>query len=184
MTHDTAVFATSNFLVPNGTFIVELVAFVIVLVVIGRFVLPVVNRQIERRQEEIRSSLEAAQAARAEAEATRREREAILEEAKREAREIIAQAHRTAEELRAEGEARGREEHDRLVAAGHAAVDQARREALEEVARRVGELVMAATRQVLRREVDEAAHRDLVEQAIAALRREAGASEEQEVPAR
>ena len=36
--------ATSNFLIPNGTFIVELVAFIIVLGVVARYILPPVNK--------------------------------------------------------------------------------------------------------------------------------------------
>ena len=48
-------FATSNFLVPNGTLIVELIAFLIVLAVIGKYVLPPLNKAMTARQEQIRS---------------------------------------------------------------------------------------------------------------------------------
>ena len=59
-----AFVASSNFLVPNGTFIVEVIAFLFVLWVIGRKVLPIVNEQIEKRQKEIAESLQAAEKAR------------------------------------------------------------------------------------------------------------------------
>jgi F-type H+-transporting ATPase subunit b len=41
-------FATSNFLVPNGTFIVVLLAFLVVVWVIGKKVLPVLNKALSR----------------------------------------------------------------------------------------------------------------------------------------
>ncbi len=75
--------ASSNFLVPNGTLIVEVVAFLIVLFVIGRYVLPILNKTLEERQEEIRTSLEAAETAKAEADETRAQRQGILDEARR-----------------------------------------------------------------------------------------------------
>ena len=46
--------ATSNFLVPNGTFIVVLIAFIIVLYVITKYVLPPLNAALTERQEQIR----------------------------------------------------------------------------------------------------------------------------------
>ena len=58
-------FATSNFLVPNGTFIVVLLAFIIVLGVIAKFVLPVLNAALTERQEQIRGELAAADQAKA-----------------------------------------------------------------------------------------------------------------------
>ena len=41
--------ATSNFLVPNGTFIVVLIAFIIVLRVITKYVLPPLNAESAQR---------------------------------------------------------------------------------------------------------------------------------------
>ena len=92
----------SNFLVPNGTFIVEVVAFLFVLGFIARKVLPPLNKVLEERQEQIRASLEAADAAQTEAAETRAQRQGILDEARQEATDIKAQANRTAERTRAE----------------------------------------------------------------------------------
>ena len=59
----------SNFLVPNGTFIVVLIAFILVVTVITRYVLPPLNKVLSERQEQIRGELEAADKAKADAEA-------------------------------------------------------------------------------------------------------------------
>ena len=47
----------SNFLVPNATFVVELVAFIGVLFALRRGVLPVINKSMEDRQATIRQAL-------------------------------------------------------------------------------------------------------------------------------
>src|SRR5580693_2300212 len=54
--------ANSNFLIPNGTFIVVLIAFILVLGFIGRSVVPYLNKLLTERQEQIRGELEAADA--------------------------------------------------------------------------------------------------------------------------
>ncbi len=44
----------SNFLVPNATFLVELVAFGIIIWILAKFVIPPVNRAMTARQDAIR----------------------------------------------------------------------------------------------------------------------------------
>ncbi len=167
---------TSNFLVPNGTFIVELLAFLIVLVFIARVVLPPVNRALGARQAQIQSELAAADQARAEAAAADEERRQALEEARRRAREIVEQASRSAERVRADAAAEGEEEHDRILASASAEVDRARQRALEEATAQMGQLVMDVVERVIGREVDADVHRDLVDEAIAAVNVDGGSS--------
>jgi F-type H+-transporting ATPase subunit b len=162
--------ASSIFLVPNATLILEIIAFLIVLFVIGKYFLPPLNRMLSERQEEIRSSLATADLAREEAEQTRAQRQGILDEATGRAREIVAQANRTADRLKAEAEERGRREYERLVLSAGTEIALERQRAIDEVSAQVAGLVIAAARQVVGREIDAAAHRDLVEEAIAALR--------------
>ena len=162
--------ATSNFLVPNGTFIIEIIGFVIVLAVIAKVILPPINKALSERQEQIRASLASADAARAEADDTRAQRQAILDEARSAAREITAQANQTAETIRSEAQGRGNQEYERLVNSAEAEIALARQRAIDEISDRVGSLVLATAERVIGREVDAASHRDLIEEAVAALR--------------
>jgi F-type H+-transporting ATPase subunit b len=164
---------TSNFLIPNGTLIVEIVAFLIVLYFIGRRVLPWVNTQIEARQDLIRESLEAAEKAREEADETRSQRQAILDESRQQAREIVSQANRTADQSRADGQLRGQQEYERLVASAEAEINLARQRALDELTSRIGTLVLSVARQVIEREIDAQRHRGLIDEAVSAIRAEA-----------
>jgi len=168
--------ASSNFLVPNGTFIVEVVAFLAVLFVLGRYVLPRLNKVLADRQDQIRSSLEAAEQARTEADETRAQRQAILDEARQQARDIVTQANRTAQRMNVDAEERGRQEYDRLVARAEAEIALARRRAVDEVSAQVGRLVFSVARQVIGREVDAASHQTLIDEAVAALRASADTS--------
>jgi len=45
MAQPQTVLAAGNFLVPNATFIAELIAFLIILFILGRYVLPPVRRR-------------------------------------------------------------------------------------------------------------------------------------------
>jgi F-type H+-transporting ATPase subunit b len=162
--------ASSNFLIPNATLIVEVVAFLIVLGFLARYVLPILNKALEERQHQIGAALEAAEKARVEAAEAGEERQQTLDEARRQAQEIVAAANKAAERINAQAEERGRLEYERLVARADAEIAGARQRAVEEVSTKVGALVISVARQVIGREIDESAHRELIEEAVGALR--------------
>jgi len=165
-------FATSNFLVPNGTFIVVLLAFIIVLGVIAKFVLPVLNAALTERQEQIRGELAAADQAKADAEEADATRRTELEQARNQARDIVAGANATAESTKAAAVVEAQAMHDRIVASAEAEVAVARQAAVEDVTAKVGAIVLAAAERVIGREINAADHQDLIDEAIAAVRTE------------
>jgi F-type H+-transporting ATPase subunit b len=172
------VLTGSIFLLPNGTFFVELAIFLVIVWLITKYILPPINKAMEARQAHIRASLEAAEAARTDAAAADEERRAALEEGRRQAREIIAQANRTSEQVRSEAQERGQAEYDRILAHAQAEVGLARQRAVQEASGRLGEIVLETVERVIGREVDLATHRDLIDQAVAALTADAGADGE------
>lgn len=157
------------FIVPNGTLIAEIVAFVIVLVVVAKYILPPLNRALEERQGAIRDELAAADAARAEAQAADVERREALDGARARAREIVDQATHTAERLALETRERAQREYDRIVADAEQDIRLARQRALEDAAQRLGELVVDVVERVVGREMDADAHRDLIDEAVGTL---------------
>jgi F-type H+-transporting ATPase subunit b len=160
----------SNFLVPNGTIIVEVGAFILTLAVLAIWVLPWVDGKVKERQAIIKSSLDAASEAKKEAEEIRKNRDTMLSDARDKAREIVAQANRTADQLRTDGEHRGQAEFERLVAAAESEIERARLMAIDELSARMGELAMSLAARVVAREIDPERHRDLVEESVAAFR--------------
>jgi F-type H+-transporting ATPase subunit b len=163
----------SIFLLPNGTFFIELVTMVVILLLMTKYILPPLNKALESRQEKIRESLAAADAAKAEAAAAGDERAQLLSAARDQAREIVAAAQATSDQVRAEAAGRGQAEYDRIIANANAEVDTARQRAIDEASARIGEVVFELVNQIVGREVDESSHQDLVREAVAALNVEA-----------
>ncbi len=161
--------ASSIFLLPNGTFVVELVVVAVILYLVTKYILPPLNKAMESRQEKIRASLEAADAGRAEAAAADDERATVLADARERAREIVATAQATADQVKAESAGRGQAEYERIVAMAQDEVATARQRAIDEASARIGEVVFELVTKIVGREVDQAAHQDLVREAVAAL---------------
>ncbi|WP_069161493.1 F0F1 ATP synthase subunit B [Nocardia altamirensis] len=131
MSARTDVVAEGNFLIPNGTFLVELLLFLIVLGVIWFFVVPPIRKVLAEREERAAETLSNTKEARqlfAEAEAkhrkaieqTRAEAAAIRNQARAEGREILEQmrgeAQREADAIVAEAEAQLRAQADQVAA--------------------------------------------------------------------
>src|SRR5260370_40545997 len=74
--------ATSNFLIPNSTLIVELIAFLIVLAVIRKYVLPPLAHALDNRAAQIQGQLEAADQAKTHASKADEDRQAAVEGAR------------------------------------------------------------------------------------------------------
>jgi F-type H+-transporting ATPase subunit b len=162
----------SIFLLPNGTFFVELLVVAIILFLVTKYILPPLNKAMTDRQEKIRGSLEAADQARADAAAAEDERQKVLAAARDQSREIVAAAQAMADQVKAEAAGRGQAEYDRIVANAQSEVDAIRQRAIDEASARIGEIVFDLVAKVVGREVDQTAHQDLVREAIAALNAE------------
>jgi F-type H+-transporting ATPase subunit b len=158
----------SLFLLPGFTFVLELIAFVLVLGFVAKYVLPPLRKAMDERAEHIRSSIQAAEDAKRDAETLAARRREQLEAARQEARSIIDQANATADQLREEGRQRGQAEYERLLANARVDIEQERQRARDEVMEDVGALVLRAAEQVIGGALDAESHRALVSEAIAA----------------
>jgi F-type H+-transporting ATPase subunit b len=164
--------AEASLLDLSASFIFEVVAFILMIAVLGRWVYPFVVRVAEARQRQISQQLEAAERARQEAEARLRDAEASLQEARGRAAEIIEGAGRSGDQLRAELHARADEEARRIAESARREIDAERRKAIDSVRGEVADLVVAATEKVVGETLDDRRHRSLIEQAIAQVGRE------------
>jgi F-type H+-transporting ATPase subunit b len=149
------------------SFVVEIIAFVAMILILGRWVYPRVMEAAEGRQRQISEQLAAAERARQEAEQRLRDAEARLKEARSQAAEIIEGANRSGEQLRAELRARAQEEARRIVEGAQRDIEAERQKAIDSVRGQVADLVVAATEKVVGETLDEQRHRSLIERAIA-----------------
>jgi F-type H+-transporting ATPase subunit b len=141
--------ASSNFLVPNTTFIVELVIFLVVLWLLAKYVLPVLNRAMEARQEAIERSIKEAEETKQRAKELEEERTRLLEQGREEARRLRDEAAKIGEQLRQELQRKGEDDYQRRVATAGAEIEAAARKAAEELRSQVSELVIAVVERVL-----------------------------------
>lgn len=151
----------------NATFWIELVAFLLMLGVLARYVYPRVIEAAEARQKAIAAELEGAEKSRQEAEATLAEAEKNLQAARVSAQEIVAGATRSGEQLRQESKQKAEEEAKRLTQAARKEIEAEREKAIQSVREDVAGLVVAATEKVLGETLDASKHKQLIERAIA-----------------
>lgn len=155
---------SSIFLLPNGTFFVELILFVIVLGVVAKLILPPIQKTLAERERIVRSSLQAGEEGRSEADRLAAERDGVLARARAEARARYDEAAKATEERRADARRRGEAERERQVAAAAGQLEAERRAAREAAMGDLGSLVLSAASQVLGRPVDPARHRAVLDE--------------------
>jgi F-type H+-transporting ATPase subunit b len=135
--------AESNFLVPNGTFLVELVAFAIIVYILGKFVIPPINRAMTARQEAIREQFSELEEAKEKAAATENEYRDQLVEARHEAAKIREQAREEGAQIITEMRAKAQAESERILQTAHLQVEAERRQVIAQLRAEVG--TMATT---------------------------------------
>jgi len=143
------VVASGNFLVPDATFIAELVAFLLILGVLGRYVLPFITKAMNDRQEMIRQQVEDAEQAKEKLAEAERALQSALTEARTEAAQIRenarAEAQRTVEELREQA----REEQARIVARGEEQLASQRSAIVRELRAEIGTLAVELAEKIV-----------------------------------
>jgi F-type H+-transporting ATPase subunit b len=164
------------FLLPNGTFIVELVIFIIVLAIVARVILPPIQQAIRERESKVRDALEAGESSREEADRLERERRSILDAARTEARSILSAAQAEADERRDEARRRGQAEYDQQLLAARDLIESDRQSVIEATAASLEGLVVEAAERIVGTPVDAARHRAAIDRARADLGASNGSS--------
>lgn len=142
------------FLLPNFTFVIELLVFLLVLWFMGRSVVPKLRKAMTERTEHQREELQAAEVARSWAAEADEERRRVLHTARAEARSLVDAAGVEAESVMAHYRQRGEQERDALVEEGRRVVASERQRALEMLSDQVDELGVLAAARVLAIEHD------------------------------
>ena len=150
----------------NGTVIVELITFLIMLAILARWVYPEIVRLAEARQRAVAEELAAAEKARADAQAKLDEAQEKLEESRRMAQGLIDSAGKSAEQLRQERREKAEEESRRIVQAAQQEIEAERERAVRSVRDSVADLVVSATEKVIGETLDKRKHRELIERSI------------------
>jgi F-type H+-transporting ATPase subunit b len=151
----------------DGTVIVELITFLIMLAILARYVYPEIVRLAEARQRAIAEQLKEAERSRVEAEQKLEEAEARLSDARKTAQGVIDAANKSGEQLRRELKQKAEEDSKRTVEAARKEIEAEREKAVLSVRAEVASMVVTATEKVIGESLDDATHRRLIDKAIA-----------------
>lgn len=158
--------ASAGILSLNVTLVIELIAFLLLVGILARWVYPFIGRIATARQQQITQALDQADHDRQEAEARLKDATAQLDEARQQAANVVAGAGRTADQIRQEARERATEEAQRIAAAASQDIEAERQRAIQSVRGEVADLVAAATERVIGGSLDDEKHHQLIQQAI------------------
>jgi len=120
--------------------VIGLIAFAIVFFVLGKKLLPNINKVLEERREAIEGGIEQAEIARTEAQSVLEQYKAQLAEARHEAARLRQEAQEQGAALITEMRAEGQRQREDIVAAGHSQIEADRKAAASALRQDVGKL--------------------------------------------
>lgn len=148
---------------PVAELVGGLLAFLVVAVILMKFAFPAIRRTIEAREQEIRSQLEGAESAKAEAEKLLRDYRAQLADAKGEANRIIEEARAQAEQVRKDLVAKAEKEADAIVARAQEQIAAERARTVQQLQRQIADMSIELASKVVGRSLDGQTQRELVD---------------------
>jgi len=142
--------------------VLQVVAFLILVWLLGKFVYPWLMKSVDERQKDIEAAAKAAKKAQESAAESQAETAELLAEARKEAAEIVATAKLEAGEMVSTSEAKAKSTAEKIVADAHAQIekdiDKARRELHDETL----DLIALATEKIVRKKMDKKADEALI----------------------
>ena len=141
--------AASNFLIPNMTFVVELMAFIIVLGVLWRYVIPPVRQAMNARQEMARKLVSDSEEAKQLLEQAQTARNTAMASARHEAAQLRAQAEEQRREIVAGASAEAEARVAEIITRGHAQLGAEQQQAIRQLKTDLGNLAVELAEKIL-----------------------------------
>ena len=141
--------AGGNFLIPNMTFVVELAAFIIVLGVLSRYVIPPVQQAMNARQEMARKLVSDSEEAKQLLKNAQSAYKAALADARHEAAQLRAQADQQRREIVDGASTEAAAGVAEIISRGQAQVEAERRQAVGQLKTELGTLAVDLAEKIL-----------------------------------
>ena len=146
----------------NATLLGQAIWFAFFIWVTMKYVWPPLQKAMKARQREIADGLAASERGKHELELAGKRSADVVREAKERYGEILAQTEKRAQKILDEAREAAKAEHARIVGAAKADIELEATRAREQLRERVAELAVAGATRILQREVDAAAHAELL----------------------
>jgi F-type H+-transporting ATPase subunit b len=136
------------------------IAFLILLVVLGKFAWKPMLKAIAERENGIEEALLRADKMKAEITAMQNENEALLAKAREERAGMIKDAKETADKMVSDAKDKAKQEYERIINDAQLAITQQKNAALIEVKNQLGSLVVEVSEKILRKELSNKAEQE------------------------
>jgi|SRR5579859_1942667 len=156
----------AGLLTPNGTFFAELVAFILMILVLGRWVYPRIIKAATERESKIEAGLRMAQESEERLTKVQEQVERTLDEARAQARDILSRSHGEATAEAQEVIAKARGDSEALIERARGEIGAERDRAIQDLRTEVANMVVEATQVVLGAAIDAKAHERLIDEAL------------------
>lgn len=151
----------------NGKlFVTQLLAFLVLVAILGKFVYPFLVRSIDERRQSIEEGLKQAKEAQAASEKAEAEIQKLLATARKEADDILACSHAEAAAQVAEAEEKAHTRADQIIQDAHAQLEADVAKARLALKKDTAALVALATERVLHEKVDVKKDAQLIDRAL------------------
>ena len=169
MSHTTTL-AAGNFLIPDGTFVAEIVAFLIILAVMYKYVVPPLQKSVTQRQALIQKGLEDSQEAKARLDAAEADYTKMMAEARTEAARTREEGSRLRQEMIEAAKDEARVAAENVTRLAEERLEVQHRQVLAELRREVGQLAVDLAGRIVGESLtDEALQRRVVDRFLAEL---------------
>jgi F-type H+-transporting ATPase subunit b len=136
-----------------GLLIWTLLAFLIVLFILGKFAWPAIIKGLKEREASITDSLATAERVKAEMAQLKSENEALLAKAREERAQMLREARDTKDKIINEAKEQAKIVSEKILADAQEAIERNKMAALIEVKNEIGLLVVGISEKILRREL-------------------------------
>jgi F-type H+-transporting ATPase subunit b len=160
------VASTSGLLDVNGTLIAEVIAFILMVLILAKWVYPPIMRIATEREGKIEAGLRAAQEAEERLSTVQAQVAKTLEEARAQGRDILNRSHGEAIAEAKEVLVKARADAEGLIEQARTEIAGERDRAIQDLRNEVAGLVVAATQNLLGETLDTGAHRRLIDAAL------------------
>ncbi len=144
----------------------SILAFLLLFVLLSRFVFPSIVKILEEREKRIDESLRKAEETREEAERLMTEYKKQLEEAKREAQAIVEQGRKLGESAKEEMIRKAQEEAQKIVEKAQAEIIREKEKAFKELQQKTGDLALDIASRLLAKNITSEDNKRLIEETL------------------
>jgi F-type H+-transporting ATPase subunit b len=148
----------------------QLIAFLVLFIVLQRFVYPVLIRTLDKRALTIQEGVENADRARRELAEAEQRIQGMMDDARVEAQRTLEQARKAGDRVRAEIETEARDRAQKTIEQAQARIQQEIAQARTELRKEVADLAILAAGHVIGSSLDSATNRRLVDEFVTQTR--------------